>query len=183
METQEEGKRVEKRMSPEYRAAMAGYIPISIDPIDRFTPDWCKEHLQTPKWPIVHIRKPGPLDIVQVMERQISEEAAKAKTIAAESAADQEISAVAERSKRLFLMRMGQEAIRTWRERVVKFENMTDAAGRELKWDADEKGVITDACLNALPWNMVTAVHFRYDSLFSLTEMEKEGLESQPASA
>lgn len=175
----DDGKKVEKRMSPEYRAAMARYIPISTDPIDKYTPDWFKENMPAPKWPVIHIRKPGPIDIVNVMERQASEGLREGAGPSQETT--EESPGVKEKNKRMFLLRMSQEAIRTWRERVEKFENLTDPNGHELKWCADDKGVITDACLNLVPWNLVLDVHMRYDALFDLTPMEKEGLESQPA--
>jgi len=186
METSEEGKRVEKRMSPEYRAALNRYIPITSDPIDRFTPAYLRAQYPQEKWPVIHIRKPGSLDLIAGMEAdaalQKDSESQPQAVVGLESPTEGGEAAAPPKIKPSEVAALGREAVKTWRERVLKFENMVAFDGSQLTFQ-EKGGVITDECLNQIPWQTFLAVHFRYNALFSLTDLEREGLELQPASA
>lgn len=187
MESPEEKPIIKRELTPEYKAAAAMYIPITTNPIDKFTPDFLKESLPREKWPVVFIRKPGSLDMVESMERTAIE-VRKALREHIGDAGDPpvETNPPSENEKAVLskesIASVGREAIKTWRERVTRFENVTAYDRSELKWE-EKDGSITDSCLNMVPWRLLIEVHFRYDSLFSLTELEKEGLESKPVSA
>ncbi len=153
---------VERKLSPREKAAMAGYIPLNTNPIDRFTPLFFKENYPAPEWPVFEILKPTPLDRVANMEANSEAVRAAFKGEAKEHEIDP--------------AGVAREIYETAKEKLSGFSNYKSFSGEEIKFEAGNDKKITDDCLKRMGWQVLVDVRNRYFQLFELTVKELESL-------
>ncbi len=157
---------VERRFTPQQLAAMAGYIPLNTEPLDRFTPPLLKQILPVADWPVILILKPTPIDRVKSMERNSEAANAAARAVLSGEKPEEKVDVVA----------FGKEVYETAKERIRGLENYRTLAGEEIAFQADPDGRISDECLRKLGWQLLVDVRNRYFDLFNLSPQELEGL-------
>lgn len=155
---------VERRLTPQEKAALGGWIPLDTEKMDRYTPAFFKENFPAPEWPVFEILKPRPSDRLRIMERNPELIQAQQKAVAEGKNPDVDP------------VKMAKEVYRTVRERLSGFSNYRTFRGQQIAFEKGDDGKISDACLDNLGESLIMDLYFRYMSLFNLTPRELEGL-------
>lgn len=165
-----------RKLTPQIKAAvMGGWIPIDCDPVERFTP----EALRGDDQPVFLIRKPNLIDGLRKSIHNPEEARAEAERSRARSKKIKEGAGV-----EVDPADMAREIIMRIRDHVVGWENFKSASGELIPFVAGPDGCISDDSLTVLgrAWALVYAIYSRIMELEHLTDLEKEGFGSSPAS-
>lgn len=168
-----------RQYTPKVRkAVLAGWMPIDIDPIDRFVPDFFKGQNNPPTFLIL---KPSEIDGLRELQNNPDYSRAVADQVKAEG----EILA-SDKAKVEFesLRNYAKSIENSCKTYCIGWENWRDGNGVEIPFVADKNGKMNDETIRLFFRSSAAAlaIHARVRALSTLSGLEVEGFESSPIS-
>lgn len=188
-------KTVIRQMTPELsREVLNRWIPLDLEPIDRFTPEHFKKAGYNPL-PVFLIRKPTQMDVIR---RDVSVNTQNLQDAEMEFFKKEKLELIEEKKaqkklanwkqsaeyKRLFALSLADEMNLSCRQFLMGWEEWKDGAGVLIPFRKNQDGTPSKETILVLEraWNTMFAIHMRCQSLTHLSGLEVESFASSPTS-